>query len=128
MDVQPKILEQEKIELPINFTVSVTTGSSPPVVTSNTVSTNLVVKSKESAAIGGVVQSKSTTDYDNTGDDPAPVQVGGDGGGGSPLFRLFRSKNYKTDKTQFVIFVTPEIIESASAGTEEIRKKFRRRE
>jgi hypothetical protein len=27
-----------------------------------------------------------------------------------------------------VVFVTPEIIESAAAGTDEIKKKFRRRE
>ncbi len=127
MDVQPKILEQEKIELPINLTVSVTSGSSPPITTSNSISTNLVVKSKESAAIGGVVQNQSSTDFDNTGDDPAPAQAAA-GSGGTPLFRLFRAKNYKTNKSQYVVFVTPEVIESASAGTEEIRKKFRRRE
>jgi pilus assembly protein CpaC len=46
----------------------------------------------------------------------------------TPLFRLLRSKNYSTTKSQYVMFVTPEIIESASVGTEEIRKKFRRRE
>lgn len=128
MDVQPKILEQEKIELPINMTVSVSTAATPPRTTENTISTNVVLKSKESAAIGGVVQNESSTDYDNTGDDPAPVQASGDGGAGTPLFRLFRSKNYKINKTQYVIFVTPEIIESASAGSDDIRKKFRRRE
>ena len=40
----------------------------------------------------------------------------------------YRGKDYATNKSQYVIFVTPEIIESASVGTEEIRKKFRRRE
>jgi pilus assembly protein CpaC len=139
--VTPRILEQEKVEMALDISVSLQAGSQggSPVTTNNSVSTNLVIKSKESAAIGGVVQNISETNYDNTGDDPAPLQPaggaggaqaggGGGGGGGSPLFRLYRSKNYSTRKSQYVIFVTPEIIESASVGTEEIRKKFRRRE
>ncbi len=126
MDVQPQILEQEKVELPINLSVSLSIGgTSPPQVINNSINTNIVIKSKESAAIGGIVQSQSTTDYDKT--DPAPVQSAS-GGAVSPLFNLLRSKNYTTSKNQYVIFVTPEIIESASVGTEEIRKKFRRRD
>ncbi|MGE3609458.1 MAG: hypothetical protein AB7I27_07715 [Bacteriovoracaceae bacterium] len=138
MDIQPRILEQEKIELPINLQVSLSSGTAGgnPVTTSNSVKTNLVLKSKESAAIGGIVQNQSNTDFDNTGNDPAPTTSGSSGGtsgaggasGGTPLFRLYRSKSYSTSKSQYVIFVTPEIIESASTGTEEIRKKFRRRE
>ncbi len=140
MDVQPRILEQEKVEMPINIEVSLSAPSltSSPSTTQNSINTNIVVKSKESAAIGGIVQNDSRTNYDNTGDDPAPFTVssgtatggasGASGSAGSPLFRLFRAKNYTTSKNQYVIFVTPEIIESATAGTEEIRRKFRRRE
>lgn len=135
LEVKPKVLEQEKIELGIVLSVSVNTasGGATPVTTNNSVNTNLVLKSKESAAIGGIVQNTSATDYDNTGNDPAPTTqssggASGGGGGGTPLFRLYRSKSYTTNKSQYVIFVTPEIIESASAGSEEIRKKFRRRE
>jgi len=122
----PRILEQEKVELQISFNVDVTVGSDARVVTGNNINTNVIVKSKESAAIGGVVQNQSVTDYDKT--DPAPINAGAGNQVASPLFRLLRSKNYTTTKTQFVMFVTPEIIESASTGTEEIRKKFRRRE
>lgn len=128
LDVQPRILEQEKIELPINIQVSIGIGAtSPPQTTQNSINTNLVLKSKESAAIGGVVQTDSATDFDNPNNDPAPV-TGAGGVAPSALFRLFRAKNYATTKSQFVIFVTPEIIESASVGTDEIRRKFRRRE
>lgn len=128
LDVKPKILEQEKVELGISLSVnlSVPTGGEAPVTTENKVNTNVILKSKESAAIGGVVQNSSTTDYDKT--DPAPAQATAGEVPATPLFRLLRSKNYTTSKSQYVIFVTPEIIESASAGTEEIRKKFRRRE
>jgi pilus assembly protein CpaC len=131
LDVKPKILEQEKIELGISVSVKiqVPSGGSAPIVTNNQINTNVVLKSKESAAIGGVVQNISSTDYDNTGNDPAPQQANATGtNAGTPLFRLYRSKSYSTNKSQYVIFVTPDIIESASAGSEEIRKKFRRRE
>jgi pilus assembly protein CpaC len=134
MDVTPKILEQEKIEMAVNISISLAVGGSDvPVTTNNEISTTVVIKSKESAAIGGVVQNQTTTDYDNEPQQSAAAGQGGaqggaQGGGGTPLFRLFRSKNYVTNKSQYVIFITPEIIESATAGTEEIRKKFRRRE
>ena len=130
LDVKPKILEQEKLELGIVLSVSVQvpSGSAAPVTTSNSINTNVVLKSKESAAIGGIVQNTSTTDYDNTGNDPAPQTATAGAAPATPLFRLYRSKSYSTNKSQYVIFVTPEIIESAAAGTEEIRKKFRRRE
>lgn len=129
LTVTPAILEQEKINLDVSLDVSLgaASGSAAPVVTSNSVKTKIILKSKESAAIGGIVQNQSATDYDNTGNDPAPL-ASGDGAPITPLFNLYRSKSYSTNKSQYVMFITPEIVESASAGSEEIRKKFRRRE
>jgi pilus assembly protein CpaC len=123
LDVKPKILEQEKIELGlvIDVSIQIPSGNSAPVVTNNSLNSNVILKSNESAAIGGIVQNTSATEYDNTGNDPAPSS-------NIPLFRLYRSKSYSTNKSQYVVFVTPEIIESAAAGMDEIRKKFRRRE
>ena len=122
LSVEPRILEEEKIEMGVNISIKLQVGSSStPIVTNNSVNTTLVIKSTESAAIGGVVQNQSTTDYDadpNQGSEDAPA----------PLFNLNRSKAFVSQKSQYVIFLTPEIIESASVGTEEIRKKFRRRE
>ena len=146
MKVTPKVLEQEKVELGIGISVNLTAAASTdgaPITTNNDIKTTVVIKSKESAAIGGVVQNQSTTQYDK--DDPAPsgggAAAGGGGaaaGGGGPaggagqsapqaLFRILRSKNHQISRNQYVMFLTPEIIESATAGTEEIRKKFRRR-
>lgn len=129
LSIEPRILEQENILMAVNLNVSLTAGttaSGNPITTNNAVETNLIVKSKESAVIGGVVQSASKTDYDK--DDPAPASQQANGQTVPPLFRLLRSKNYATSKSQYVMFLTPEIIESASAATEEIRKKFRRRQ
>lgn len=120
--VTPKIGAEEMIKLEgVNISVSVpggTTSNNAPVTISNSISTNLSVKNKESAAIGGVVQTNSSNSYDK--DTPQ-------GGEGQPLFQLVRSKLYNTAKAQFVVFVTPEVIQDASGGTDDIRRKFRKR-
>ena len=85
-----------------------------------------MVKSKESAVIGGVVVKNSATDYDK---DEPDSGVAGKDGEEKPyaLFSFLRSKQQLSNRSQFVVFVTPEIIESASIGTEDIMKKFRKR-
>lgn len=129
MTVNPVASQQEKIELNgLSINVSLpagTTSSGNPVTTSNSISTNIVVKNKESAVIGGIVQNTSTTAYDKN--DPNPYNGVTEDINSSILFNFLRSKSYVTEKSQFVVFVTPEIVESASASTEEIRKKFRKR-
>jgi pilus assembly protein CpaC len=124
MDATPRVLEDEKVELALGVTVKIPSGQTAtgePVTATNTLSTIVIVKSKQSAVVGGVVQNQTITQYDK--DDPAPTDVTS----GSPLFFFMRSKSYNTAKNQFVIFVTPEILESASTGTDQIRRKFRRR-
>lgn len=133
MSTQPFIRNQENIELKdLNISVSLPNGTASdgsPQVTTNEVRTNLTVKSKESAVIGGIVQSNSATNYDkNDPDQSSPTAGSGEGAQASTLFKLLRSKSYTSAKSQFVVFVTPEILESASNGTKEIRRKFRKRE
>lgn len=125
--VKPEVMGEESVKMNIGVQVDIPGGQSPegtPLTTSNNVSTNIVVKSKESAVIGGIVQNSSSTDYDKG----RPNLNAGEGEEqASALFDLYRAKSYGTNKSQFVVFVTPEIIQSATEGTEEIRKKFRKR-
>ena len=122
LEITPKILKEESIDLSIGLSVSATAGD-PPQIFANSVSTSLVVKSKESAAVGGIVVHKSSTDFDRH--PPGGETEASEGS--SPLFSFIRSKSYTSTKSQFVVFVTPEIIESATKGTDLIRRKFRRR-
>ena len=92
----------------------------PPQTLDNTVDTTIVVKSQESAVIGGVVINKTSTDFDKDGANPTSTT-------GSALFSFVKSKRYSTNRDQFVIFVTPEVIESASGGASDIERKFRKR-
>jgi pilus assembly protein CpaC len=133
MTTVPKIQNQENVELQnLNISVSLPNGTSAngsPQVSSNEIKTNLTVKSKDSAVIGGIMQSNSATNYDkNDPDSGAEATTDSDSGQAASLFNLLRSKSYTTQKSQFVVFITPEILDSASKGTEEIRKKFRKRE
>ena len=120
--VKPALLDQEKIELNMNVRISAVVGS-PPQSLSNSITTILIVKSKESAVLGGVVVNKSNTGFDRN----PPGGVSEIPEGSSPLFSFIRSKNMTSSKSQFAVFVTPEIIASASQDTQEIRRKFRRR-
>ena len=126
--VTPTIITDEQIQLTLGVNVTTSAGSvgGNPITTSNGLSTKVVVKSKDSAAIGGVVFNQSRTDYDK----PSQQSVGQAQNGQAPpepLFSFIRGKSYTTNKNQFVVFVTPEILESASTGTNDVRKKFRRR-
>ncbi len=120
--VKPSLLAQEKIDLNMGVDVKATIGN-PPQTLTNSISTALVVKSKESAVVGGIVINKNNTAFDRNppgGPDEASE-------GSSPLFSFIRSKSLTSSKSQFVVFVTPEIIESASQGADEIKRKFRHR-
>ncbi len=120
MNVTPTMLQEEKINLKITLQVSSASADNPPQTLDNSVDTSIVLKSQESAVIGGVVTNKSSTDFDKDGDKPTSDT-------GSALFAFVKSKKYATSRTQFVIFMTPEVIESAGAGSSEIERKFRKR-
>jgi pilus assembly protein CpaC len=120
MNITPTMLQEEKINLKITIHVSSNSKDNPPQTLDNTVDTQIIVKSQESAVIGGVVTNNTQTDFDRNG---APQTIEG----GSPLFSFVKSKSYSTSRTQFVMFVTPEVIDSASTGASEIERKFRKR-
>lgn len=125
VNVTPTIMEKENIrlgDLNVDIQRELSSDSGGAKTENNKISTNLIVKSKESAAIGGVVSKTSTTAYDR--DSPtggATIE------GGQSLFSFVRGKNYTENKGQFVVFVTPEILENASDGVQDIRRKFRKR-
>lgn len=122
----PLILGQsEDIQLDLNLNQISLVGRAPsgtaPVTSNHSVETKIYVKSGESAAVAGVNATDVGTDFNK--DDPNPGAFESPSQGS--LFTLMRSKNYRKKKSQFVIFVTPQIIENASEGTEDLKKNFR---
>ena len=122
LNITPTVLQKEKIDLNIGLSVSASTGE-PPQTQKNTVKTAVVVKNKESAVVGGIVVNKTSGDFDRN----PPGGVLETEPGISPLFSFVRSKSFTKTKSQFVVFVTPEIVTSASQDVQEVRRKFRQR-
>jgi len=103
-------LEGLKIEVG-EITVAAQSGDE---TASNSMVTNVTVRDRQSAAIGGLLRSTSSTAYNKTDDD-----------GSTPLFRLGAAKELTRQQSQFVFFVTPIIKSNSSEGIERIKKKFR---
>lgn len=121
MEINPIVIpESTNVKLKIKFSLITVIGfneAGQPSVASNTIDTILIVKSSESAAIGGLVTNAMLTDYNKL---PASIRTDQD-----ILFNLYRSKSFQSKKSQFIVFVTPEIVPSASEGVEELKRKFR---
>ena len=127
VNVTPVILGQsEDIQLDLNMDqvnlVARGTGGGAPITATNKVNTKLYVKSNESAAVAAVTSGSVGTDFNK--DDPGGTKFDA-AGDRQPLFTLLRSKAYRKVRSQFVIFVTPQIIDNASEGTQDLQKNFR---
>jgi pilus assembly protein CpaC len=112
--------QAQAVQLQVQFSFSVPSGvgaGGVPVITTNDVQNSLTVRDGESAAIAGVIRSGSIWAYNK---DP-----GRQTSSVNPIFTLLRSRQFNTDKSQFVIFVTPILVEDASKGTKNIKRKFR---
>lgn len=107
----------DSIKLDMLFAISQMVGSGGQQTTESNVHTNITVRSGQSAAVAGLIRNNSNTDYNRLPADD-----------GNPIVRLHSSKSFARNQSQFVIFVTPVIKSSASAGVEKIKKKFRLRE
>lgn len=125
--VTPTILGQtDNIELRMFVTQANIIGKASdgsPTTSVHKIKTNLYVKSNESAALGGLQNNVVTTAFNK--DDPRPGSFDQSAVPTEPLFSLLRTKSYQKQKNQFVVFVTPQIIESASESSEDLKKNFR---
>ncbi len=124
--IQPRIIGQgsDSIDLTVDFEISNFLGVKNGMIdrSSNNVSTQVIVRSSQSAAIGGLVTNSSSTGYNRQPASSTPGEAD------NVLFSLIASKDFRRNQSQFVVFITPVIKTSASAGSEQIKKKFRLRE
>jgi len=113
------IAGSDSIDLGIQITLNslVAQNSGAPVISTNSLQTQVTIKNGDSAALGGYAIDNAIANYNR--------EPTAGGGNGSPIFNIQRSKGFRRDKQQYIIFVTPEVIRTASAGTEDITRKFR---
>ena len=111
-----------------------------PVVARNSLATTVNVKNGDSAALGGFAIDEAFAGYNRARTGGGGAGVGGGAGGfnggnfggnnnqnpnQSALFNFNRSKEFNRRKQQYIIFVTPEVLKTASAGNEDMTRKFR---
>ena len=119
ISISPSIMSRDTIQLNgIDFDFSVPSGAGAggsSRVTRTQLKNNIRIKSGESAVLGGLISNTMSLDVDK---DPEQAAAG------NPLFTLLRSRAFANSKTQFIVFVTPQIIKSSSKGTEDIKRKI----
>lgn len=118
----PAILssKSDTIQLSMDFSLRnlISISDAGPLTSGSQINTVIVVRSGQSAAVGGLVSNSSGTNYNKL---PQNVSQ-------NPLISLYASKDFRRSQSQFVVFVTPMIKRSASAGSEKIMKKFKLRD
>jgi pilus assembly protein CpaC len=110
----------DKVRLLANVTFKTAVGNGAggrPRVINTATENQVILRSGESAALGGLISSDTSKTVDK---DPESAGAGT----GSPIFTLLRSKAFRASKSQFVVFITPKIIEDASEGTADIKAKI----
>lgn len=118
-NVTPQIMgaRSDSVKLALNFAVKslLSYSDQGPLTASREIQTVLHVRSGQSAAVGGLITNDSGTNFNKL---PA-------GASKNPLISLYASKDFRRNQSQFVVFVTPLIKSSASAGSDKIKRKFR---
>lgn len=117
--ITPVILgaRSDSISLDMNFSVKslISYTEAGPLTSARDIQTKLVVRSGASAAVGGLISSDTGTNYNKLPSDAAK----------NPIISIYASKDFRRNQSQFVVFVTPVIKSSASAGSDKIKRKFR---
>lgn len=116
-NIKPRIVGEKSGSVDLEIAANVADFDARGGVLSSNVQTQVMVRDRQSAAIGGLIRNASTTSYN----DP-------DGAPANPILSLRAAKKYNKDQGQFVVFVTPIIKSSANAGVEQVKKKFRLRD
>lgn len=120
--ITPAILNprSDSIRLQIDFSMKSLIGTSDagPMISQSAMTTVIVVRSGQSAAVGGLISNSTGTDYNKLPKNQAT----------DPIISLFASKAFQRNQSQFVVFITPLIKASASQGAEKVKEKFRLRD
>jgi pilus assembly protein CpaC len=120
-NITPKLVnaKSDRIAMTVVFSLKSLIGQTEkgPLVSNNTIQTRVTVRSNQSAAIGGLVGNDSSTAFNRLPSGYSKQT--------NPLLSLYASKQFQHNQSQFVVFITPIILNSASEGSDEIKKKFR---
>lgn len=111
---------QFKNDIDIKIDVSISSLGSPTAsgiinIDKNEISTRQFVKNGESIVVGGILRT-SSTDIKDKQPEEQKDQPG--------LFTFFKSRDKSLARSQFIIFVTPKVVDFASEANKEIKDYF----
>ena len=128
--IQGDMIELGKVDVKLGSIIGIQNGQ--PVTSEDLVSsTGVKLISGDSAAIGGIENYTLATVFNRDGGGSfnqaggAGAAAQGSGAQTQPLFNLQRSKQQTKSKTQFVVFLTPELIDNAGDASDAQRRNFR---
>jgi pilus assembly protein CpaC len=118
-NITPQVMgaRSDSVKLAMNFSVKslISYSDQGPLTANREIQTTIHVRSGKSAAVGGLITSDQATNYNKL---PPNTST-------NPLISLYASKDFRKNQSQFVVFITPIIKSSASAGSGKIKRKFR---
>lgn len=116
MDVTP-FAQGNDVDLDIDISVSSlgeVAQNGYPAIDKSEIRTSQYCRAGESIVVGGLQRVSDKTEYNRVPDNS----------GSSGIVTLYKSKDYKKAKTQFLVFITPQIHETSTTANREIQEKF----
>ena len=107
------IVSGNDVDLEIDVGVSAPSSSVSQGIDKNNITTTTYVKSGHSVVLGGLLRNNDTKSYNKV---PDGLDTN------SALFTLFLSKDFRTNKSQFYIFIKPRIVDQPTGAELELRR------
>jgi pilus assembly protein CpaC len=108
----------DQIQLGVSIGIQELISASGSASSTNKIQTEIILGKNQSAAVGGFFKESMQRDFGKT----PPAKTG------TNIFSMGRSKNYGHNKSQFIVFITPEIISGPhdiAEASREFKQKFR---
>jgi len=118
LDVTP-FAQGDDVDLDLKIEVSSLGEIAPSgyqLIDTSNIRTSGYCRAGESIVIGGLQRLSDRIEYNRV------PEVGEEDV--APLFTLYKSKDYKKSKSQFLVFITPQVYESSSEANSELQDKF----
>lgn len=128
LEVTPTIMQGDDVDISFSMSQVNVVGrgaGNAPITANHNVDSRIYLKSGEVAAVTGISGQDVTTSFNRDDPKAGAFASGGNGPSTTPLWTLLRSKNFTKKKSQFVVFLSPQVIDSASEGTKELKNNFR---
>lgn len=118
LDVTP-YAQGNDVDMNINIEVSSLGEIAPSgyqMIDTSSITTSEYCRAGESIVIGGLQRLSDRIEYNRIPE--------GEAGTTQSVFTLYKSKDYKKSKSQFLVFITPKVHESSSQANQELQDKF----